>query len=403
MMQRVRRGIRTRRGTTIIYLGIVIPAVIALASFAVDYARVQIAKSQLRLTVDAAARAGAASIPSGVTSAQNSVVAVAASNNCDGAPVSIDSNLDIDFGTWSENARTFTVLSGVSRANANALRVFGRRTAARSNPIPLTFGPIVGAQNCNVTVSCIAMYSQTPATYGVIALSKFDIKGNVDSYDSGNGQWTAVSATSNGSVACNTDIKMGGTSVIHGDAHYGTGYMVNGGSVTGSASALSTPVTAPAATAGNAATSNDDANLPGGYFNGTDFVMNGGSCTLPAGTYYIGKFTLNSGAVVNITAPTTIYVNGAMAMTGAAQLNANGRPQDLKLTILGSNGLAMSGTTWMNAIVYAPGTKVAMSNTATICGAIVCDEIKDSGSSQFHVDEALHLGSTPNPKVTLVK
>src|SRR4051812_44307515 len=105
MIQRMRKY---RRAITVGYVVVTIPVFVALASFAVDYGRVQMAKSQLRLSVDAAARGGVSCISSGVTAAQNAAVAIASANTCDGTAVAVDSTLDIDFGTWDENAKTFT-------------------------------------------------------------------------------------------------------------------------------------------------------------------------------------------------------------------------------------------------------------------------------------------------------
>ena len=50
-------GYRRRSGVTVVYTIILLTALIGLASLAVDYARVQLAKTELQRAADAAARA----------------------------------------------------------------------------------------------------------------------------------------------------------------------------------------------------------------------------------------------------------------------------------------------------------------------------------------------------------
>src|SRR4051812_1435676 len=114
---------RLRRGIAAAYSILMLVALCGLVSMGVDLGRVQVAKTELRAAADAAARAGLQGLATSVAQAKTDAAAVAAANLCDGSPVVIDQNLDIEFGTWTDATRTFTVLSGAAQNNANAMRI----------------------------------------------------------------------------------------------------------------------------------------------------------------------------------------------------------------------------------------------------------------------------------------
>src|SRR5438128_1364790 len=123
------------RGVSSIYAMVVMTAMIALSSLAVDYGRVQLTKTELRCAADAASRYGLAGVGSGVTNPQDRAIAAASDNKADGSPVVLDRDLDIEFGSWDTTTRTFTVLSGTDRDSADAMRVTARRIASRGSAV----------------------------------------------------------------------------------------------------------------------------------------------------------------------------------------------------------------------------------------------------------------------------
>src|SRR5690349_7829892 len=126
------RTIRTsRRGMVIVFAVLMLLALVGFCSLAVDYGRVQTAKTELQRTADAAARAAVANVSGGISNAQSAATNVAAANTANGAAVALAST-DIEFGTWNPTSRTFTVLSGAARSGANAIRI-----TARQNDVPL--------------------------------------------------------------------------------------------------------------------------------------------------------------------------------------------------------------------------------------------------------------------------
>ncbi len=123
----------------------------------------QFAKTCLRHVAKAAALAAAENLSSGRTSAINAAVASASANTCDGTAVSLSSTTDVQFLNWV-SASNFTVLTAAQFSQANAVRVYARRTKATSNAISLTFGGAIGVSTCDVTCSAVALRTQQSAT-----------------------------------------------------------------------------------------------------------------------------------------------------------------------------------------------------------------------------------------------
>ena len=79
-----------------------------------------------------------------------SVRRVVTGHDADGKAVVLDRSNDIEFGTWDDQSRTFSVLSGSAASSANAVRITGRRTAARGSAVSLVFAAVVGQRTCDV-------------------------------------------------------------------------------------------------------------------------------------------------------------------------------------------------------------------------------------------------------------
>ena len=152
--------LKQSRGSVLVYVIVMMTALTGFASLAVDYARVQLVKTELLRAADAAARAAASQLANGVTATQNAAVTWGGYNLADTTSVVIDPTNDVDFGTWDTSARTFTVLTGAARTSANAVRVTARRTLARGTGVKLWFGQVIGQSSCDTTSSAIA-YSGT--------------------------------------------------------------------------------------------------------------------------------------------------------------------------------------------------------------------------------------------------
>jgi Flp pilus assembly protein TadG len=147
---------RRRHGVAIIYVFTVLLVLLAFCSFAVDLARVQTAKTEIRRAADAAARAGAAYLPQGSGSVTSAAIAMAANDKVDSQRLVLQST-DVSVGIWNKRTQTFSASGSADNITTfNAVQVVAQRTAARRNAIPLLFGSILGADTCNVTATSVA-------------------------------------------------------------------------------------------------------------------------------------------------------------------------------------------------------------------------------------------------------
>lgn len=154
----LRKGFRRRRGMALIYTAVVMMVLIGFVSMSVDLGRVVVAKTQLRVACDAAARFGAAGLKNilyGQSAAQSNAVNAAAANLVDGAPLVLDPVNDVQLGVWNTTTNTFTPNSDPTVANA--VRVTARRVASRGTGIPLMFLGILGRSSFDITAQATAM------------------------------------------------------------------------------------------------------------------------------------------------------------------------------------------------------------------------------------------------------
>lgn len=155
-----------RRGVSMVYTSMMLVTLFAFSSLAVDMGRVQVAKTELRRAVDAAARYGATGLDLDAATAISRATVSIADNKVDGGSHTLVTAQDVRLGKWDTATRKFTVLTGSDRDNANAIEVTGRRLKSRGNAIPLTFARLLGIDTCNI--------NNVPATAMVIKSVKVD-------------------------------------------------------------------------------------------------------------------------------------------------------------------------------------------------------------------------------------
>lgn len=133
-------------------------AVLGMASFAVDFGRVQLAKCEMRRAADAAARAGANALDVSEAQARIDAIAWSKLNNVDNKAI-IDSGIAVTVGYWNKSTRTFsaTAPTGVAK---NAVRVQLGRPATGPDSLPLIWGKLVGVQGIQVRAEAIAMLDE---------------------------------------------------------------------------------------------------------------------------------------------------------------------------------------------------------------------------------------------------
>jgi hypothetical protein len=345
----------------------------------------------LSTAADAAARAGAAALPQGVTAAQNAVVQYAAANKCDGTTVTIDPNTDIEFGSYDAASKTFTTLTGSARSNANAIRVSAHRTAAGGNAIPLLFARALGQSTCDIHTSSTAMLSTPCAGYVGLSLTRmFDVT-RFDGYNSASGAYN-VGTSTRATILSMKDLWLHDTCYVLGEAHWNTGgslikdsgATVNPGPL--SQQSLST-VYAPV-TLGSVTTVNNNSQITQ-YRSGTNFNMadNKPAATFPGGTYYFTQFDVGKNDVVTFTGPTTIYLNGGSAISGRVA-HSSLRPYQLNIKVYGNNKIALQDGAMVYACIYDPGGSVHHHGGQSF-GSVVSDLLCFRQTGQGHSDSSL--------------
>jgi hypothetical protein len=150
-----------RRATVLVYSMFATIALLAIVSLAVDFGRMQLAKTELQSATDAAARYGVKGLSSGTASVKSLVVTAGSENKVNGAGLVIDPTADIEFGEWDPTTKTFTVLTGAAQSSATAIRVTGRLMASRGTAVPLVFGSVFGQTTCDIKSVCVAATSAT--------------------------------------------------------------------------------------------------------------------------------------------------------------------------------------------------------------------------------------------------
>ena len=150
---------RRRKGITLFYAVILMVAMVAFISLAVDMGRAQVAKTELRRAADSGARYGASALKNilnGTSAASSNAIAAAAENTADGTPVVVQSS-DVQLVIWNTSTKTYTVTSDPTQANA--VQVTCRRTAATGNAVPLSFAGLIGFHSVDVTATSTALYT----------------------------------------------------------------------------------------------------------------------------------------------------------------------------------------------------------------------------------------------------
>jgi Flp pilus assembly protein TadG len=378
---------RPRRGISLIYCTMIMTALFAITSLAVDLGRVQLAKTEMRRAATAAARASASGLSTSLANVQAIAQAYAQYNTIDGGTIAFDPSTDVAVGTWNSTTKTFTA---GSFSTATAVQVTLRRTSATSNAIPLVFAKVIGKSSFDLTVSSVATAATTagsPAnpTPAFVGLANFSASGiTTDSYNATLGSYASQSHTAKGSFGSNNNISAW-SCTVNGDAHPGPGKTEQGGSISGSTTPLPSTFsyTIPAAP-----TSNSNANIAisgGGIYSGDLDIY--GSATLPGGTYVFGN--INNSGTLNFTGPATVYISGQISNSGTINTYQS-LPSNLTL-IIGS-GVYLNQSTPIYADIFSPTAQFSCSGF-TLYGQIIVHDFYASGMT-LHYDTSL---PTHNP------
>ncbi|MCK6528282.1 Tad domain-containing protein [Myxococcota bacterium] len=160
-----RRGLSARgeRGNIAVLTAGVLLSLVLLCAFAVDVGMATLTRRQLQNASDAAALAAAWELDGtaeGLTRARDRAAEVAARHDSLRDPVLLgtgggDGTPDVQTGIWDLAERTFT--QSIDPKRSNAVRVQGRRYAARGEGIPTAFGALAGFSDIDVGSDAVAV------------------------------------------------------------------------------------------------------------------------------------------------------------------------------------------------------------------------------------------------------
>lgn len=148
-----------RRGAMLILILIMLVGFMVAVAFSVDIAFMQLTRTELRSSTDAAAKAAAVELS--LTLNRDDAIArgqeIAAANPVNGEPLLVDAS-EFSFGRSDElNSGKFEF--SVGGTPNNSVQVLGRRTAGSlSGPVPLFFGNFFGVNNFEPRLSSTATY-----------------------------------------------------------------------------------------------------------------------------------------------------------------------------------------------------------------------------------------------------
>lgn len=341
---------RRPKAMLLVYCAVMMTGLMALISLAVDWGRVQTAKTELRNATDAAARYAVSGLSDGtaVTKAQQ----VAIQNYVDGSTLSLLST-DVQTGTWDDTARTFTA----GGSNPNAVQVIAQRSSARGNAVPLIFAQVIGKPTCDVTATSIAYQASLP--YSMVALTSISM-GNASLIQRTSSETGSVVVASNGSWS------LSGTSLINGDILYKSASPA--GHVSGSKTDMGANISY-----ANVTTPTGCTTPPGGSFSASS-----GGYTV-AGNYSVYDLNLTGTFALTLSGNTTIYCSHNCTLGGGVTVNTNGYKLTVYMTAAGT--IALSNSNPLRVIIYGPQCTMTVNSTGKITGSFVCNTLNMSNGT----------------------
>lgn len=184
------RGSRSRRGAMLVVVAVAIVVLLVAAAFSVDTAYMQLARQDLHIAADAAAKAGVTALSQGGTrqSAIDAAIACAAANTVGGRRLNIDAgNVEIgcvtyaSTGYWGFNPNT-TPLSAV-RITVNMA------DGTTPGSLKLFFAPFIGTSKFCPTTTATAAFVRNKVClcFDRSRSMTFDLTGEDEHFPSGTG------------------------------------------------------------------------------------------------------------------------------------------------------------------------------------------------------------------------
>jgi len=137
------------------------------------------------------------------------------------------------------------------------------------------------------------------------------------------------------------------------------------------------------------------------YSNGALNISTGavgtGWVSMAPGNYCLASLVASGGSLIKISDLTVITSNGEVNMSGGSFANLTNDAQNLQIISTYGNDagethtnyFVLSGGSGAYMVAYAPYTKVTISGSGAIYGAVIGNTVEASGGSSIHYDECL--------------
>ncbi len=143
------RNARRRRGAILVLATMLMVVLVGMVAFGVDLGYVVLTRTELQTAADSAALAGAGAAAEGKEAATQAIYQFASLHSAGGQPITPD-QVEIRYGLWDKNSRTFIPSSMECSAVEVTLRTFDR---------PLFFGRVLGKQFFQSEAKAIATFA----------------------------------------------------------------------------------------------------------------------------------------------------------------------------------------------------------------------------------------------------
>lgn len=388
-------GKSRRRGAVAVLVATMLVVMVGFMALTVDVGYMYVAAAEMQRTADASALAGASGLME--QEAHSQALEYGTLNRVVNQAV-IPSELDVEMGNWDGVAQTFTPLptDDTDDVLPNAVQVRGTRTH-----IDLFFAGVLGHDFTSVRRSATAV-AGAGVCAGIWGLDGVTVDGEVttDSYDSTDGTYGPGNMRPNGDMCSCRDIVVNGGITIRGDAMYGEGYdfipFGNSYEVLGMIAEQGCNEPDIDINYAWAALNNDNDIIPL-TFNGRDpyqgnpghlYVTGNDHLTLPPGTFYFNTALLDGQAYLEITGPTTLYIDGNATLTGGGIVNLSQDPLDLIIYVRGPQ-VSLRGSAAFYGALIAPTATVQLEGTFDFFGTVLARILDLDGNVTFHVEESL--------------
>jgi hypothetical protein len=348
----------------LLYAAVMLVVLMGFVSFAVDFGRVQSARMELSNAVDAAARYAATGIIDSTTLAK--AQAAAAQNNVDGSTLSLLA-ADVEVGTWVSATRTFTV----GGSTPNAVRVTGRRTASRGNPVPLLFARVIGRPTFDVSASSIALFTN----YGpdIVGLTSVSMSSNTSRIERLSTETGTVTVGSNGTWGTQNNSQIVGNVYYRGS--------VPTADITGTKTLLAANMVYPTVSTPAVV----DLDL------GPTTVIS--SSPLAGGVYQADSLLFTSGTIT-LYGDVDLYISGSCTITGSAFFDTDNGDHKLRIYMTGTGMFIHSSSATNYMSVYGPNSTVRVSG-GIVCGSALGKILEVINNGKLRYSQLVPLNISP--------